>query len=509
MSVAATSAEPGPVNRGFCTPPSLAELIRNLYLEERSGTLILSRSGAEKRVWLLRGMILSASSSLEDERLPAFLVQRGLIRPEEADALRGLDDRQSGEALVGRGQVAIPAMRQVVRDLTQQILSAVFRWEDLEFNFEEGPVPVGLMESNVIVSFELIIRALRLMGGFDQVRDAMLRQERAIGLSDNPYLPLEQLGLTSLQGYLVSRIDGRTKARDILSLVPSADEESAARFLFGLLILDLAKFIPPIGPGLLSCEDLVRGEDEKRRREEREQKQILDYYNLACKDDAVALLGFQEGADQDQVKAAYQALRERFDPSRFLRNVQVAMKEELQIIEARLIEAFLAVRCQGLGPLRKGAGSAGKGSTPNLAIMALRKELTKTEKQSVEEERLRLADQFIVKAREYWKVNDFFNCLRYCEFSISHNPNAAEAHGLLGQALARNPDYRWQKRAENSLLRATELEPFSPAHWMNLGEFYRSHGLVAKARKSLEKALAILPSHAEARRALESLLEKN
>ncbi len=508
MGVGATSAAPGSADRGFCTPPSLAELIRNLYLEERSGILILSRSGSEKRVWMLRGMILWASSSLEDEGLPAFLAQRGLIRPEEAEALKGLDDRQAGEALVARGQVAVATMRQVVRDLTQQILSAVFRWEDLAFSFEEGPVPVGLMESNVVVSFELILRALRLMGGFDQVREAMLRQERAIGLSDKPYLPLEQLGLTSLQGYLVSRIDGRTKAREILSLVPPADEESAARFLFGLLILDLAKFIPPIGPGLLSCEDLVRGEDEKRRREERERKQILDYYTLACKDDGVTLLGVQEGADQDQIKVAYQALRDRFEPTRFLKSVQVAMKEELQIIEARLIEALLAARSLGLGPVRKSSGSSDRDASPNLEIMALRKELTKTEKQSFEEERLRLAEQFLTRAREYWKVNDFFNCLRYCEFSISHNPNDAGAHGLLGQALSRNPDYRWQKRAENSLLRAAELEPFSPAHWMNLGEFYRSHALVSKARKNFEKALEILPSHAEARHALESLPDK-
>src|SRR5262249_57405800 len=119
---------------------------------------------------------------------------------------------------------------------------------------------------------------------------------------------LEQLGLASLQGYLVSRIDGRTRAREILSLVPASEEESAARFLFGLLILDLAKFIPPIGPGLLSCEDLVRGEDEKRRREEREMAQIREFYQLAGKGDPAVLLGIPEGAGQARVKSTYQCV---------------------------------------------------------------------------------------------------------------------------------------------------------------------------------------------------------
>src|SRR6185295_335170 len=81
--------------RGFCAPPQLAELIRDLYLEERTGILSISRSGAEKRLYLDRGMILVATSSLEDERLPAFLAGKGFLRSMEAEALRGLDDLQA------------------------------------------------------------------------------------------------------------------------------------------------------------------------------------------------------------------------------------------------------------------------------------------------------------------------------------------------------------------------------------------------------------------------------
>jgi len=137
--------------------------------------------------------------------------------------------------------------------------------------------------------------------------------------------------------------------------------------------------------------------------------------------------------------------------------------------------------------------------------MTMRKELTKTERQSDEEKRTRLAEQFLTKARDYWKTNDFFNCIRYCEFAISNNDKDGAAHSLLGQALQRNPDYRWQKRAEAALTRAVDLEPFNPGHWVLLGEFYRAHGLPAKARKHFEKALEILPSHPQARQALAEL----
>jgi len=181
------------------------------------------------------------------------------------------------------------------------------------------------------------------------------------------------------------------------------------------------------------------------------------------------------------------------------------MKEELQIIEARLLEAFLALRSERLGSARSAGSGTERLVSLNLDQLSMRKELTKTERQSVEEEKARLAEQFLGKARDYWKMGDYFNCIRYCEFANGHNDKNPGSFSLLGQALARNPDYRWQKRAESALLRAAELEPFNPGHCVVLGDFYRSHGLIAKARKHYEKALEILPSQPQALQALKEL----
>ncbi len=79
MSVAASVPGATEGAREYCSPPQLAEEIRNLFLEERNGCLTLSRSGVEKRIIMDRGMIVAASSSLEDETLPAFLAGRGII----------------------------------------------------------------------------------------------------------------------------------------------------------------------------------------------------------------------------------------------------------------------------------------------------------------------------------------------------------------------------------------------------------------------------------------------
>src|SRR6185295_2725944 len=170
---------------GFCAPPQLAEIIRDLYLEERTGILSIVRSGAEKRLYLDRGMILVATSSLEDERLPAYLAAKGLLRPMEAEALRGLDDLQSAHAVKTRGQVTDADLLRAFRDLAQQVMMTVFRWEELEYRFVEQAIPAWPATTDVMVSFELIIRALRSMAGFEPLRQSVLRQERAVRLSEN------------------------------------------------------------------------------------------------------------------------------------------------------------------------------------------------------------------------------------------------------------------------------------------------------------------------------------
>ncbi len=505
MSATPSSVESAPEFAGRCSPPMLAEVIRDLYLDERSGILILRRGGVEKRILLDRGMILTVLSSIGEERLLPFLVTLRSIRAEDAEALCSLDDRQAAEVILKRGLMRQEAVTQANRELAQQILTSMFRWEDLEYRFEEGPVTAGPLETNVIVSFELIIRAIRSMAGFEQIKDALGRQDRAVRFSDQLYLPFDQLRLTPIEGFLVSRVDGQARVRDILAQVPAAEEDAAARFLFGLLILGLANFVPPIGSGPLSCADLVRGEEEKRRREERERQEVLDFYRLALQGNPQSLLGLDDQASPDQVKMAYMERKERYQPSRFMKNVQVGLKEELQIVEARLLEAFLALRSRRLGAARAAGLNTEKMVSLDLEALSLRKELTKTEKQSVEEERSRMADQFFSKARDYFKMADYFNVIRYCEFVIGYNDKMAAAHSLLGQALVRNPDYRWQKKAENALVKAAELEPFNPAHFVFLGDFYKTHELFGRARKEYEKAINLVPNHPQAQEAIASL----
>src|SRR3989449_969016 len=263
-------------------------------------------------------MIMAASSSLPDETLAVVLVERGWMQPEESEALKGLDNRQVGETAARRGLVTPVTLQRANRDLAQRILTALFRWEEIEFRFEEGPVTAGLLETDVVVSFEMIIRALRSMVGFESIREALVRQDRTLRLSDQVYLPVDRLTLAPIEGFLLSRVDGQAKVRDVLAQMPQADEEAATRFLFGVLILGLVNFAPAISAGPLSCRDLVRGEEEKKRREDRERSEVTDFYRVVQQGTPQTILGITEEATQERVKTAYLERKERFQPARFM-----------------------------------------------------------------------------------------------------------------------------------------------------------------------------------------------
>ena len=85
------------------------------------------------------------------------------------------------------------------------------------------------------------------------------------------------------------------------------------------------------------------------------------------------------------------------------------------------------------------------------------------------------------------------------------NEADARYHFLLGQALVRNPDYKWQKRAEQSFLRAAELDPWNAEHFVQLGAFYRAHNLLRKAKKNFLRATQVMPSNPEALKALSEM----
>ena len=420
---------------GSFVPSSLTEILRDLFLSEQSGVLALSRTEVRKRIHFDRGMIFFADSSLEDEGLIDVMVREKCLEMAEAARVPGGrgDDLALGRRLRETEAVSEEKLQHGIRQLIQQVLISVFRWDSGEYSFQETP-PGGAdaFPSDVMVTFEYLMRGIRSMAGFAPIREAMLRLDRALRTSDNLYLPLDRLTLHPIQGFALSRVDGSSRIREIASLIPPSEEDGALRFLFGLLLLGIIEMTPPLSPGALSVRDLLEGDRELKERSERESAVIKEMYRAVSATSPWDVLGLPPSSPPEAIQKAFEARRDAFRPERFMKKNLDAYREELMLIEGRLLEAYLAL---GQDRMREAAQGSTGDTKLDMDTMSKRKELTKTQVQEIQEEQIRRAEQFYLKAREYFKRKDYYNVIQYCEQALRAHDADARFHFLLGQAL--------------------------------------------------------------------------
>ncbi|MCL4477212.1 MAG: DUF4388 domain-containing protein [Nitrospirae bacterium] len=113
----------------------------------------------------------------------------------------------------------------------------------------------------------------------------------------------------------------------------------------------------------------------------------------------------------------------------------------------------------------------------------------------LEEQFKRGVEEF--KRGNYWGAAELF---RLVTRNFSKNP---KAWSYLSLSLSKIPNRL--KEAEEALLQAIKLEPFSGEHYANLGHLYLKAGLSKRAHHQFEKALKLDPENAKAKKGLDQI----
>jgi len=486
------------VSEAKFTPHYLLENFREIYFAERSGELTLRRGEESRRLYFDRGMLALADSSLPGESLAEALATLGLRLPGSASA----SPPERLRVLLAGNPSAAPAVERVARQLVERITVAAFGWDGGTYRFEDQEVPTAAFGPDVLFTFQVLQHGVQEMANFGPLKEVLLAEERRLRLNDNAFLPIQSLNLGIEQGYVLSRIDGTLRVREIAMLAPEGTEDRVVRILFGYLVLGLLLFDPPAGDGMFSLRDLMEGHRGGQRRDHEDRVAIRDFHEAIRGRPTIEVLGVAEGATPKGLKVAYEAKRERFRRDHFSPSVREDLRKELGVIENRLLEAYLALQAAAIERLTPTA----HGDAPPIgSVTDKRKELVRTEAQETEDEKQRLAETYFLKAKDYFKEGDFFNCIQFCKLAVKFNPTEAPFFSLMADALLRNPDHRWQRLAEESYLRAVEIDPWNADYLVALGLLYKGQGLALRARHQFEKALEILPQHVRARTELKSL----
>jgi tetratricopeptide (TPR) repeat protein len=360
---------------------------------------------------------------------------------------------------------------------------------------------------------------------------------------------VEERTLTLTEGYILSRIDGLSTAREVMMLVP-LDPEETQRTLLGLLLTGRVECRPapvtrerPEAAGeRLPAEaqvdppaeapseaDIPEGEAgfpafptvEAEPTEEEpvspagaappppaapldpetfaRRREILEAFTSLPLKNHFEVLGVEPGCTDADVRQARAALVRRFHPDAhrddrladihdMLTAIFIRVEEALEVLGDARSRASYEAR---FGVVRR-TPEARTGPAPAASAPAPPPPPAEDYSYVPPEETLLKAQLLLAQAR-YW------DAIQVLETAIPQmEPGRHQIRGriLLARAYAKNPN--WVRKAEEQLQDVVRDDPANVDAHYELGMLYKAGGLPARAQAMFRRALELRPDHREA-----------
>jgi len=266
---------------GLLSSMSLPELLQWVKFGQKTGTLIFERKGTIKKIYLERGLVVSASSSDPREYLGQILLCFGLISEEklaQAFLLQKGSGKLLGKILSEIMGLKEPQILAALRMKIEETLYDIFLWDEGRFLFVE--------EQSNFSDHERLSTALTI----DQVMfegarrlDEWKEFKKQFPSDDVVFAPKVGADLGDLQkNFLITKIfkafDGKATMRRVL-LETRAPEyrgtEAVAKLVWGGHLEAVKRYA---GPRL--NEQVSEGDFLKKSQEALKADQIEDAFNL-------------------------------------------------------------------------------------------------------------------------------------------------------------------------------------------------------------------------------------
>jgi serine/threonine protein kinase len=236
---------PGGSPRGRADPTRLFRLLREIHVAARSGHLHLSVAGERKSLSFLRGRIVHGTSDTAGEHMGDVLVRYGIIGQADLDRALAVvlrERRKLGTVLQELGLLDRSRVEEAVGLHARDILFGAVERPGVSCGFED--LAEDLMDAGFACAFstgQLILEATRRILDPDMVKVVLGDLERVLILAPHAPLQTHRMTLTPADGFVLSRIDGMTSAREVIALAP-LPAEAVERSLFSLLCTGVVDF---------------------------------------------------------------------------------------------------------------------------------------------------------------------------------------------------------------------------------------------------------------------------
>ena len=534
--------------KGSLSEGALPALLRAVYVGRKTGTLNFTRDRQVRSVRFRQGHILSAQSSVPQEHLGEVLVRNELLSTadlERAGVRKRATGKRLGETLQEMGLIEREHLEDALALHVRAVLLSVFSWNEGEYELLESPDSAFKTEPTLKLSTgEMILETVRLLQNPDIVRAALGNPDRVLDLSTDPLLRFQKVTLSPTDGYVLSRVDGLMKAREIVEMIPLPQEE-VEKSLYGLLCTGIIEFAPmvskppearrasgsppnvgtpaaprpPSAAGTPEAEARRKDDDARRKEIETRRTEILEAFDGLKTKNHFEVLGIPRASSEAQVKEAYFQLAKRFHPDTHHDPAMDDLGPKLEAVFIRLGQAYEVLRNpRTRGPYeadiasrtkhfpRAGADTGTGPGTPPKGSPAAAPPTPPPPAPPVDrDQEMRRAFEAMVSAEKHMEQGKFWDAIQLLEHAVQwlEGRQLTRARVALGRSYAKNPN--WAKQAETILKAAIASEPKSADAHFVLGELYASQGLRSRAASAFRRALEIQPDRHDAASALHAL----
>jgi hypothetical protein len=328
----------------------------------------------------------------------------------------------------------------------------------------------------------------------DPARVQELKSEtRPLRLSPNLSGELHNAEISPEEGFLLSRIDGLSRASEILAVSPMPETETVAA-LIHLLDKNLIQFGgSATGRAPAKTSTPPKAAPAKGIPDEATVRELDRLLALAKSQAYADLLGVSLDANAGARKSAYLKIIGRFHPDKFPR-AEDSIREKLSRVCAEASEAL--DQLDNAPPPKKETPSAPPASartaSPNGG--SARSGGRASSGQAAAFNRGRYARELFDRALRAFDTQDFWEAIQLCRQALETDDTQAEYFNLLGRALMQNK--KWRKEAADNFRKASELDPGNLQYLGMLGAIYKAEGLQARANAILKKAQSLDPDFA-------------
>jgi DNA-binding response OmpR family regulator len=341
-AAAATSVAPAPAAlteiSGSLLRHSFSSVLRDLFVQQRSGALLVVRDATKKIVYLEKGYPVHVRSNALSECLGQILLSRRRISQEalkeSLDRMKR-EGRQQGEVLVAMGVLSPHALQEALQEQSEAKILDLFGWTNGSFVFKDGWKDEGSSVRLHRATGVLIFDGVRRHYTEDR-KDVVLAAcaGKYLAHTSDPRLRLQDLSSEQADRQFMARADGSRTLEEIMNLPPIANER--ARSLMVAMIESglIDSFETPVEPpaAVASAAALMPSPNRRSRSE------LAALVETMRTQTHFEVLGVDPTDDTATIDVAFEMRARPFHPDNF-RGRSEAVRELVESLFARIAEA--------------------------------------------------------------------------------------------------------------------------------------------------------------------------